>query len=82
MISDGYYWRGDFIKAADVLIRYFQKNPQPVNILKFEKRVSRSIAGEVKQLLGEGKVVDALSIIESHQKSWLSKSRRVDVQFL
>ncbi|MCB0377369.1 MAG: tetratricopeptide repeat protein [Bdellovibrionales bacterium] len=80
MISDGYYSRGDYLKAAEALIKYFQVNPKPVNIQKFEKRISRAIAGEIKQLISQGKVVDAISIIESHQKSWLSKSRRVDVQ--
>ena len=80
MISDGYYDRGDYLEAANTLINYFQINPKPVNIKKFEKRISRAIAGEVKQLLHKGDVVSALNIIESHQKSWLSKSRRVDVQ--
>lgn len=81
MISDGYYGRGDYLKAANTLINYFQVNPKPVNIKKFEKRISRSIAGEVRNLLKGGDLVSALNIIESHQKSWLSKSRRVDVQF-
>ncbi len=81
MISDGYYDRGDYLKAANTLINYFQVNPKPVNIKKFEKRISRSIAGEVRELLKKGDVVAALKIIESHQKSWLSKSRRVDVQY-
>lgn len=81
MISDGYYGRGDYLKAANTLINYFQVNPKPVNIKKFEKRISRAIAGEVKSLLYKGDVVNALTIIENHQKSWLSKSRRVDVQY-
>lgn len=80
MISDGYYERGDFLQAANTLINYFQINPKPVNIKKFEKRISRAIAGEISENLREGKVVEAIEIIENHQKSWLSKSRRVDVQ--
>jgi|GEM_PF-2998604 len=81
MISDGYYWRGDFMKAADTLISYFQDSPKPVHILKFEKRISRSIAGEVKGLIANEEIVPALSVVESHQKSWLSKVRRVDIQY-
>ncbi len=81
MISDGYYERGDYLESANTLINYFQVNPKPVNIKKFEKRISRSIAGEVRQLLKKGDLVSALKIIESHQKSWLSKSRRMDVQY-
>ncbi len=81
MISDGYYGRGDYLQAANTLINYFQVNPKPVNIKKFEKRISRAIAGEIRQLLRKGDLVAALKIIESHQKSWLSKSRRVDVQY-
>ncbi len=80
MISDGYYTRGEYLNAANTLINYFQVNPKPVNIKKFEKRISRAIAGEVRELLNTGDTVKALHIIESHQKSWLSKSRRVDVQ--
>ena len=80
MISDGYYGRGNYLEAANTLINYFQINPKPVNIKKFEKRISRSIAGEVKKRIRNGELVQALDIIESHQKSWLSKSRRVDVQ--
>ncbi|MEM7645483.1 MAG: tetratricopeptide repeat protein, partial [Pseudomonadota bacterium] len=81
MVSDGYYQRGDYLEAANALIDYFQVNPKPVNIRKFERRISRSIAGEIRHQLKEGQVVPALSIIENHQKSWLSKSRRMDVQF-
>lgn len=81
MISDGYYSRGDFKEASNTLIDYFQVNPKPVNIKKFERRISRAIAGDIRELLQEGNVVKAISIIESHQKSWLSKSRRVDVQY-
>lgn len=81
MISDGYYDRGNYLDAANALINYFQINPKPVNIKKFEKRISRAIAGEVRELLRKGDLVAALKIIESHQKSWLSKSRRVDVQY-
>jgi tetratricopeptide (TPR) repeat protein len=81
MISDGFYNRGDFLEAANTLINYFQTNPKPVNIKKFEKRISRAIAGDVKENIRKGDLVKALNTIESHQKSWLSKSKRVDVQF-
>jgi tetratricopeptide (TPR) repeat protein len=81
MISDGYYGRGDFLNAANTLINYFQINPKPINIKKFEKRISRAIAGEVREMLQSGNLVGALDIIQSHQKSWRSKSRRVDVQY-
>ena len=81
MISDGFYKRKEFDKAAKALIDYFQKNPAPVNIKKFERRISRSIAGDVRALLQKGDMVNAIQLIENHQKSWLSKSRRVDVQF-
>lgn len=81
MISDGHYSRGEYLAAANALITYFQTNPKPVNIQKFEKRISRSIAGEIRQLLKKNDIIPALSIIETHQKSWLSKSRRVDVQY-
>ncbi|NQZ18503.1 MAG: tetratricopeptide repeat protein [Bdellovibrionales bacterium] len=81
MISDGFYQRGDFMEAANALIDYFQINPKPVNIKKFERRISRAIAGEVRKLILKGDAVKAIGIIESHQKSWLSKSRRVDVQY-
>jgi tetratricopeptide (TPR) repeat protein len=81
MVSDGYYDRGNYLDAANTLINYFQINPKPVNIRKFERRISRAISGEVRERLRKGDLVAALDIIESHQKSWLSKSRRVDVQF-
>lgn len=81
MISDGYYERGNYLKAANALINYFQVNPKPINMKKFEKRISRAIAGEIRKRLSEGDIVAALDIIESHQKSWLSKSQRVDVQY-
>lgn len=81
MISDGYYNRGEFLKSANALISYFQINPQPINIKKFEKRISRAIAGEVRDLIKKNDLIPALALIEKHQKSWLSKSRRVDVQF-
>ena len=81
MISDGFYEREAFMDAANALIDYFQVNPKPVNIKKFERRISRAIAGEVRKLILEGNAVKAIGIIESHQKSWLSKSRRVDVQY-
>lgn len=81
MISDGHYSRSEYLNAANALISYFQTNPKPVNIQKFEKRISRSIAGEVRQLIKNNEIIPALSIIETHQKSWLSKSRRVDVQY-
>ena len=81
MISDGYYDRGDYLKAAEALISYFQIDPKPVNIRKFEKRISRAIAGEVKKLLQQKEPLASLKIIENHQKSWLSASRRLDVQY-
>lgn len=80
MISDGYYGKKDYLRAAQALIEYFQQNPQPANIRKFEKRISRSIASQVDLDIDKGRYVQALSLIEKHQKSWLSKSQRVDIQ--
>jgi len=80
MISDGYFGKKDYLKAAQALIEYFQFNPQPANIRKFEKRISRSIASQVDLDIDKRRHVQALSLIEKHQKSWLNKSQRVDIQ--
>jgi tetratricopeptide (TPR) repeat protein len=80
MISDGYYYKKDYLQSADALISYFQVNPQPVNIKKFEKRISRSIAAQVRQDLDGNEHIRALALIEKHEKSWLSKSQRLDIQ--
>ncbi len=80
MISDGYFGKKDYLKSAQALIEYFQLNPQPANIRKFEKRISRSIASQVDLDINKGRHVQALDLIEKHQKSWLSKSQRVDIQ--
>lgn len=81
MVSDGHYWRGEFQKAIDTLIGYFQKDPNPVHMSKFVKRISRSIAGELRDLVQKHRPIQALQVIQDHEKSWLSKSGRVDVQF-
>jgi len=81
MISDGYYWRGQFQSAIETLIGYFQKDPNPVHMRKFERRISRAIAGEVRQLAIDEKPIQTLRVIQDHDKSWLSKSERIDVQY-
>ena len=82
IISDGFYYKKQFMKAAQTLIDYFQLNPKPTDIDKFEKRISRSVTQSILKDLKKEDIIKAMSTIESYQESWLSKSKRVDVEYL
>lgn len=81
MVSDGFYGRGNYKDSYQELISYFQKKPKPNNREKFEKRIAKSLAAEVKKLVEEKKYTAAINEFEANENTWLKKVGRIDLKF-
>jgi tetratricopeptide (TPR) repeat protein len=79
--TDGYYARHDYDKAAKELIAYYQLHPNVNNKQKFEIRIARNIAAEIKEKVDQGDFIQALRVESLYAKSWLKKSERIDVRY-
>jgi len=80
-IADGLFQRKDFAESTRRLISYYQKNPNAANREKFQNRIVRNIAGEMRHLLNQEKHLEALKLHASYAQSWLKNSDRIDVRF-
>lgn len=80
-VSDGYYDRGDFDKATEVLVKYYQQNPTRTNLDVFQTRIVRNITAKIKNKVENGLFLEALQEQNRHKDSWLRKTNRLDIGY-
>lgn len=81
LLTDGYFKRGDFQKATNLLIEYFQNNPRMAHQDLLSLRIAKFITFQIKDAVEKQKNFDALKIYGKYTDTWLKKSDRLDTLY-
>lgn len=81
MISDGYTSRGEYQKATDLLVKFFQENPTTKDKDQLTRRIVTNINNRIKHELEENQFIQALKTHNEFEDSWLKNSKRLDTKY-
>jgi tetratricopeptide (TPR) repeat protein len=81
LISEGYSERGDYDKATQLLINYYQKNPTMADAQQFTKRIVTNINEHIRVSVDKGDFIDALKTHQKYSDNWLKSSNRLDTRY-
>lgn len=81
MINDGLSSRGEYEKAAEGLIKYYQANPVTADRKMLTKRIVNNINSKIVELVDKGDFISALKTHSSYWDKWLRNSQRLDTKF-
>ena len=81
MIAEGYNQRGDYIKAVDLLVKFFQLNPTGVDENQLKKRIVGNINDKMREEVESGKFIEGLKTHQKFADNWLKGSPRLDTSF-
>lgn len=81
MIAEGHNSRGEYLKAIDLLEKYYKENPFWVDRDQFKKRIITNINDKIKNEFNKGKYIEALNTHSQYAGNWLKNSPRLDTQY-
>lgn len=81
MIADGYHRRGEYKKALDFLVSYYQQNPTSSNLDFFHRRILRNITDDLGGMIARNDYMDVLGTFSKHSATWLKNPDRLDVPY-
>ncbi len=81
MISDGFFSRGDYESATNVLVEFFQENPTMDKKKTYEDRIVRNITEDIKGHVENGDFFNALKTNGRYTLTWLKSNERVDTEY-
>lgn len=82
MRAEGYHHRGEYKKAYQGLIDYYQKNPTTTNLAFFKTRIVSYIADGINQKVMDNQFIEALKDFDTLGKTWILNHGRFDIPFL
>ncbi len=81
LISEGFTERGDFNRATQLLVDFYQKNPTMSDAQQFTKRITSNINERIKEAVEKGDFIKSLKTHQEYSDSWLKASDRLDTRF-
>lgn len=81
MLSDGFYGRGEYGRALELLQNFFRDNPTSSNLDIFKTRIVRTVTKNVKTLVDNKNYIDAFRLYGQNASTWLKGSDRIDLKY-
>ena len=81
-LTDAYFSRGLYKRATDELLAFFKKVERPLYVEKFQRRIGRGIAYQIKDHIAKNELKEAFKVYENYDEVWFKKSERVDYGYL
>ncbi|MCX7977407.1 MAG: tetratricopeptide repeat protein [Bdellovibrionaceae bacterium] len=81
MVADGYSRRGEYQKATDLLISFFQQNPRTIYGSAIQKRIESNIIDKIRTLVTKGDFIEALKTHMKYADNRLRFSNRMDTPY-
>lgn len=82
MISDGYFKRGDYTQALDLLQKYHKANPSLVENKHIIQRIQSNIHNLMADQFKKGEHLKALRTHKKYYEDWMKKANRWDDIFV
>lgn len=81
MVSDGFSRRKEYLKAIEILSKFYQSNPTRQDVKQVTNRISKNINDELKLLSDENKYKELLKLYRQYSDSWLKTYSRIDTDY-
>ncbi len=81
MIAGGFNQRKEFEKSIALLIKYYQSHPTTVDTTVLTNQIVKNINEKLKNLVDQGKFLDALQWQDQYADNWLKSSDRIDTKY-
>jgi tetratricopeptide (TPR) repeat protein len=82
VLADGLGRRGDYTRAAEILIQKYKLSPQSPHREKYHKRIVHNLTQKMKTAVGADDFMTALKVYSGNQTSWLKDNQRIDTDYL
>lgn len=80
--ADGYSLRGDYAKAAEMLMAHLAVNPRTEHRKKYEEAIASNLALQMRKELVSGNPIESLRIYSKNSQLWFNKADRLDPLYL
>lgn len=81
MVSDGFARRKEYLRAIDILSKFYQLNPTRQDAKQVTNRISKNINDELKLLSDAGQYKELFKMYRQYSDSWLKTYSRIDTDY-
>lgn len=81
MISDGFSRRKEYLRAIDILSKFYQQNPTRSDAKQVTQRIVKNINDQLKYLSDQGHYKDLLKTYRQYSDTWLKTHSRLDTDY-
>ena len=81
MISDGFSRRTEYLRAIDILTKFYQRNPTRLDAKQVTQRIVKNVNDQLKYLSDLGNYRDLLKTYRQYSDTWLKTHSRIDTDF-
>jgi tetratricopeptide (TPR) repeat protein len=81
MIADGFSRRKDYLRAIDILSKFYQQNPTRPDVKQVTQRIVKNVGDELKYLADQHDYKDVLKTYKQYSDTWLKNHSRIDTDY-
>ncbi|AGH96367.1 tetratricopeptide repeat protein [Pseudobdellovibrio exovorus] len=81
MVADGFARRQNYLKAIDILSKFYQQNPNRPDVKQVTNRIAKNISDEIKQLADNQQFHSLLKTYRQYADTWLKTHSRIDTDY-
>lgn len=81
MISDGFSRRQNYLRAIEILSKFYQQNPTRPDVKQVTNRIAKNISDELKLLSDQGNYRELLKTYRQYSDTWLKTHSRIDTDY-
>ena len=81
MISDGFSRRKEYLRAIDILSKFYQQNPTRIDAKQVTQRIAKNVNDQLKYLSDQKKYPELLKTYRQYSDTWIKTHSRVDTDF-
>lgn len=81
MVADGFARRKDYLKAIEILSKFYQQNPTRPDVKQVTQRIAKNIGDELKNLADQRRYRDLLKTYRQYSDTWLKTHSRIDADY-
>lgn len=81
MVADGFSRRQEYLKAIDILSKFYQSNPTRRDAKQVTQRIAKNISDQLKLLSDQGDYKQLLKTYQQYSDTWLKTYPRIDTDY-
>lgn len=81
MISDGFSRRKEYLRAIDILSKFYQQNPTRPDAKQVTQRIVKNVNDQLKHLSDLGNYPELLKTYKQYSDTWIKTHSRIDTDF-